>query len=54
VYGAIFLLTGVVKTAAYLIGWKLFKSTEPAEYINGGGRNVLCLAVIYFALMTGN
>lgn len=51
-YGVLFLLTGVVKAASYVIGWTFFKSTEPAEYINGGGRNLICFLVMYLALMT--
>jgi hypothetical protein len=51
-YGGFFLLTGVVKSLAYIIGWEVFKDTAPAEYINGGGRNALCLIVIIFALST--
>lgn len=49
-YGVLFLLTGVVKAISYMIGWQFFKSTEPAEYINGGARNAVCLAVIFYAL----
>jgi len=44
--GALFLLTGVVKALAYMVGYKFWKKTEPAEYINGGGRNVICLLII--------
>lgn len=46
-----FALTGVVKALAYMIGYKIFNNTESAEYINGGGRNVLCLLAITFALI---
>lgn len=48
--GALFLLTGVVKALSYIIGWEVFKSTVPAEYMNGGGRNIICLAVIIIFL----
>lgn len=44
--GALFLLTGVVKALAYMIGQKFWGSTEPAEYINGGLRNVICLLIV--------
>ncbi len=50
-YGAFFLLTGIIKALSYIIGWEVFKSTEPAEYMNGGGRNALCLIVILFAVL---
>lgn len=43
-------LTGVVKALAYMTGYALFKNTESAEYINGAGRNVLCLGAIFWAL----
>ncbi len=45
-FGGLFLLTGVVKSIAYMIGYRFWGSTEPAEYINGGLRNVICLSVI--------
>lgn len=50
-YGVFFLLTGVVKALAYMIAWKFFKSTEPAEYINGGGRGLITFIVIVFSLL---
>lgn len=46
-----FILTGLVKALAYIIGYALFKNTESAEYINGAGRNVLCLAAIFWFFM---
>jgi hypothetical protein len=49
VYGALFLLTGVVKSISYLFAWQYFRNTVPAEYMNGAGRNVLCLIVLIFA-----
>lgn len=51
VSGALFLLTGVVKSAAYMMGYALFKNTESAEFINGGGRGVIQLAVILWLLL---
>lgn len=45
--GALFLLTGAAKSLAYILGQKLWKSTEPAEYINGGLRNTICVFVLY-------
>lgn len=45
-WGTLYLLTGVVKAIAYMLGYKFWRSTEPAEYINGGGRHFLCLLVI--------
>lgn len=48
--GCLFLLTGVAKALAYIISDVFFKRTEPAEYINGGLRNVICLAIIFLSL----
>lgn len=42
----IFMGTGLAKAAAYVIGYEVWKSTKPAEYINGGLRNLLCSIVI--------
>jgi hypothetical protein len=42
----IFALTGVAKALAYMISDKIWNNTEGAEYINGGWRNAICLAVI--------
>lgn len=47
----LFSLTGVVKAFAYSIGYKYFKSTEIAEYVNGGGRNLLCLIAIFWYIL---
>lgn len=47
-----FALTGVVKALAYMAGYKFFKNTESAEYMNGAGRNVLCLLAITWSLST--
>lgn len=44
--GALFLLTGPAKALGYILGQKFWASTEPAEYINGGLRNVVCLGVV--------
>lgn len=49
--GVLYLLTGFVKAGAYMIGYKFWKSTEPAEYINGGGRHFLCLLVIIMEML---
>ena len=49
-WGSLFLLTGVVKALAYMTGFLFWKSTEPAEYINGGLRNIICLSVIAMVL----
>jgi hypothetical protein len=45
---ALFFLTGFVKSAAYVIGHAVSKNTESAEYINGAGRNAICLGVIFW------
>lgn len=42
----LFLLTGLVKSVAYIVGEKFFNGTEAAEYINGGLRYLLCLLVL--------
>jgi len=44
--GFLFLATGLVKSLAYMVGDKVWKNTESAEYINGGLRNLICLIVI--------
>lgn len=49
-YGLLFLMTGVIKAISYILGWELFKSTEQAEYINGGARTALCVAVLILSL----
>ncbi len=49
--GFLFLLTGVVKSLSYMAGYRFWKSTEPAEYMNGGGRNLLCVLVIAFLIL---
>ena len=49
--GAVFLLTGVVKSIAYMVGYRLYSNTESSEYINGGLRNVICLCVMGFILL---
>lgn len=48
---ALFLLTGPSKALAYMIGYKLWKSTVAAEYINGGFRGVICALVIFLSLI---
>jgi hypothetical protein len=50
-YSLLFLLTGVLKSLSYMFAWRFFKSTVPAEYINGGGRNALCLLVILLTII---
>ena len=50
-YGALFLLTGVVKSVSYMVGWKVFKNTESAEYLNGAGRNALALSVLIISIL---
>lgn len=47
---SIFALTGAAKAIAYIIGYEVWKSTEPAEYINGALRNVICITVILLVL----
>ena len=47
----LFLLTGPIKSIAYMVGYKFWKATEPAEYINGGLRNVICMAVMLLLLL---
>lgn len=37
-------LTGFIKAAAYHYSYKIFKSTEQAEWANGGGRSALAAA----------
>lgn len=34
-------LTGFVKAIAYIVGYEIWEGTEPAEFINGGLRNLL-------------
>lgn len=46
---ALFGLTGVAKAFAYMAGYAINGQTEPAEYINGALRNVICLAVLAVA-----
>lgn len=46
-----FSLTGVVKVIGYAIGEAVWGRTEPAEYINGGLRNTLCLAAILATIL---
>lgn len=54
---AIFACTGIAKAIAYVIGYRFFvkkenpSGTEAAEYINGGLRNVICLAVILLVVL---
>jgi hypothetical protein len=45
----LFSLTGFAKAGAYILGDKLWSSTEPAEWINGALRGVITLAVIGIA-----
>lgn len=42
----LFSLTGVAKAFSYIISYKLWKNTECAEWINGGLRTALALAII--------
>lgn len=46
----LFSLTGFVKAFAYVVGYELFRSTAPAEWINGALRSALALAVLYLQL----
>lgn len=41
-------LTGFAKAIAYIVGYEIWESTEPAEFINGGLRNLL----VYISLCT--
>lgn len=43
-------LTGVVKATAYVIAYKFYQSTVPAEYINGGARTALALIALILGL----
>lgn len=45
-YGLLFLLTGPAKAIAYMMGQKFWGNTEQAEFINGGLRNGICLAIV--------
>lgn len=48
--GLLFLLTGVVKAAAYVFGYEVFRSTLIAEWVNGMLRTAICLAVLFVCL----
>lgn len=44
---ALFLGTGLVKAVAYVVSYEIWGRTEPAEYINGGGRTALAVLALY-------
>lgn len=55
VYGAwlsafFFSLVGIFTSFAYMIAWKVFKSTEHAEWFNGGFRTLLAMSAFVAAL----
>lgn len=49
-YGALFLLTGIVKALSYMIAYAIFKDTKQAEYINGALRNTICLGIMLYSI----
>lgn len=48
--GVLLLTTGIIKASAYMISDKFLKSTEGAEYINGGLRGLVAMVALYLAL----
>lgn len=48
-YGVALLFTGVAKAVSYIVSDKLYGATEPAEFMNGFLRTLLCMITLFGA-----